>query len=469
MRTAQFRKKRQEAGQAVVMITLGITFLLGLLGLVVDLGYAYYVKQSAQGAADAAAMAAVIDANANGVSCGSAVLCQTGYSCPSSPTNSTDFGVACLYAKANGFQYAGGQTVTVSSGTGIPPTAAGVHTTYWATVTVTQNLALGFLSALGLKAGSISAQSTGAVVSTGSGCIYVLDSSASPGLFLDAADLVSTCGIYVNATSATNAIELNSASAYLCYGTSAYTCSAGTLPLHMVTGAKNDCISCGCVGNSYYVNGGGNAACPTPTYGSAVSDPLAALPAPSYSGCNQTNYSWGNISPAQTINPGVYCGGIKISGGTVTFNPGTYILNGGGLTIEGANTIVNGTGVFFYNTANGHTAGSLLMTGEPTVTFKANTSGVYQGILFMQDHNVCPSTAHTFSGNASVAINGTLYLHCTSSTYTPQSLLYAGTFTSGYYTALVVDTLTINGEANPIADPTGGQNTGFLSKTYLVQ
>ena len=278
MRIPQFRKKTQEAGQAVVMITLGITFLLGLMGLVVDVGYAYYVKQGAQGAVDAAAMAAVTDANANGASCGSAVLCQTGYSCPSSPTNSTDFGVACLYAKANGFQYAGGQTVTVSSGTGIPPTAPGANTTYWVTVTVTQKLTLGFLSALGMKGGWVYAQSTGAVVSTGSGCIYVLDSSASPGLYLDAADLVSTCGIYVNSNSATKAIELNSASAYLCYGTSAYTCSTGTLPLYMVTGAKNDCISCGCVGNSYYVNRGGNAACPTPTYGSAVADPLARTP-----------------------------------------------------------------------------------------------------------------------------------------------------------------------------------------------
>src|SRR5205823_14784404 len=32
----------------------------------------------------------------------------------------------------------------------------------------------------------------------------------------------------------------------------------------------------------------------------------------------------------QTLHPGVYNGGINISGGSVTLAPGVYILNGGG-------------------------------------------------------------------------------------------------------------------------------------------
>ena len=35
-------------GQALLMVTMGITFLLGVLGLVVDVGYGYYVKQVTQ-------------------------------------------------------------------------------------------------------------------------------------------------------------------------------------------------------------------------------------------------------------------------------------------------------------------------------------------------------------------------------------------------------------------------------------
>ena len=106
-------RRQREAGQAVIMVNLGITFLLGLLGLVVDVGYGHYVKQAAQGAADAAVMAAITAVGTN-PSCGGSVQCQTGYSCPSNASNATDFGVACLYAQSNGFTNGNGQTVTLS-------------------------------------------------------------------------------------------------------------------------------------------------------------------------------------------------------------------------------------------------------------------------------------------------------------------------------------------------------------------
>jgi hypothetical protein len=179
-------------------------------------------------------------------------------------------------------------------------------------------------------------------------------------------------------------------------------------------------------------------------------------------------------SPPNLV-PGTYCGGIKITGGTVTLNPGTYVLNGGGLEIEGANTVVNGSGVFFYNTANGYTAGSLLVSGQPTVNFTSQTSGSYEGIFFMQDHNVCPSTQHAVNGNTNIKINGTIYMHCTQTggSYAAQNLLYTGESSTGYYSALVVDTLQINGMSNLVLDPTGGQNTGIglgnAPKPALIQ
>ncbi|HEY3841089.1 MAG TPA: hypothetical protein VGL72_31175, partial [Bryobacteraceae bacterium] len=297
-------------------------------------------------------------------------------------------------------------------------------------------------------------------------------------LYVDGANLVLTCGIYLNSKNTTNAFQLNSANAFLCYGTSASTCTSGTLPLNMVTGGKIYCNGCGCKTDAYYgtQNPSNTNQCSPPTYGSAVADPLASVPAPSYSGCNQTNYSWSNLSPAQTLNPGVYCGGIKIGGGNVTFNPGTYILNGGGLTIQGSNTTVSGTGgVFFYNTSSGYTAGALLMSGQPTVNIKSPSSGPYQGLFFMQDHNVCPSSSHAVNGNTNIKINGTIYAHCTQTggNYVAQNLLYTGESTSGYYSAMVVDTLHINGMSNLVLDPTGGQNTGIGlgsgSKPVLIQ
>ena len=49
-------KKRK--GQALVMITMSLIAMCGVMGLAVDMGWSYFVKKSAQRAADSAAMAA---------------------------------------------------------------------------------------------------------------------------------------------------------------------------------------------------------------------------------------------------------------------------------------------------------------------------------------------------------------------------------------------------------------------------
>ena len=47
---------RNQRGQTAVMFTIAIIPLLGMVGLVVDMGWAYFRKQAAQTAADAAAI-----------------------------------------------------------------------------------------------------------------------------------------------------------------------------------------------------------------------------------------------------------------------------------------------------------------------------------------------------------------------------------------------------------------------------
>ena len=115
------------------------------------------------------------------------------------------------------------------------------------------------------------------------------------------------------------------------------------------------------------------------------------------------------------------------------------------------------------------------MSGQPTVTFTSPSSGAYQGILFMQDHSVCPSTSHAINGNTNIKINGTIYAHCTQTggSYVAQNLLYTGESSTGYYSAIVTDTIQVNGQSNLVLDPTGGQNTGIGlgsgNKPYLIQ
>jgi hypothetical protein len=437
-------RRHPERGQALVMITLGVAFLIGVLGLVVDVGYGYYLKQVAQAAVDSAAMAATVAASANGGACSTAVLCQTGYSCPSDPTNSTDFGIACQYAKSNGFSISGNRTVTISSGTGTPPSAPGVSTSYWVTVKASQPMYLGFLSSIGLTSGNVTAEATGAIMTQGGGgCIYVMDPSLSGSYTVaGTATVNSTCGIYVNSTSS---------SALTAKGNSVT--NANGTPIDVVGGTS--------INNNATVT-------PTPATGQiAVPDPLSALPAPTYSGCDYTGFSSSGGTYHFTTRSGVgyavFCGGLRITGqANLTFDPGIYVLNGGGFTSTSSNTSITANGVFFYNTANGYSFGPITLAGGTSVNMTAASSGTYQGILFFQDRNITSSATNTLTGGSTGIMSGTVYMPT-------GNVQFNGNSTTRQTLAFVVDTFTAVGTSYFQADLTGGL-TGFNSKKpYLVQ
>ncbi len=118
-------------GQALIMTTLSLIPMFGLMGLAVDLGWMEFTKKSAQTAADAAAMAAVLQYQSTTfsttITCGvGGVVCQAPTSCSPAPTSYLHSG--CDYAQANGFSSSGNQYVSLESGTGAPPTASqGLH------------------------------------------------------------------------------------------------------------------------------------------------------------------------------------------------------------------------------------------------------------------------------------------------------------------------------------------------------
>ena len=269
------------------------------------------------------------------------------------------------------------------------------------------------------------------------GCIYVLDPTSSSAMNVSGSgNIYSNCGIYVNSSSSTALI------------------SSG--------GAKTTASVVDVVGN---VNiSGGSTITPTPTTGvSPTSDPLAKLPAPTFSGCHGGTSKSISATTA-TLSPDVYCGGITVSGGAnVTFNPGNYILNGGGLNVSGSSTIT-GTGVFFYNTSSGYAFGPITISGAAGITLTAPTSGTYQGVLFFQDRSISSSAANTFSGGSSSNISGSVYL--------PTAQLYfsGGTSTTPLTMALVCKDLNVSGSAYLAKDPTGAL-TGMpaVSSSVLVE
>jgi hypothetical protein len=81
------------------------------------------------------------------------------------------------------------------------------------------------------------------------------------------------------------------------------------------------------------------------------------IPHSRLSGCDHNNYHTTNT---ETLNPGVYCGGMQLNVGpgnsgsaNVTLNPGIYYLDGGSLTVN-AGTTLTGTGVTLVFTGSGN-------------------------------------------------------------------------------------------------------------------
>ncbi len=134
---------------------------------------------------------------------------------------------------------------------------------------------------------------------------------------------------------------------------------------------------------------------PPQPYASRVADPYAYLAVPDPSPCDETaELDLGNVTI--TLEPGRYCGGLRITSSEVTFEPGLYIIDGGDFTADGGSTLF-GEGVTFILTADvASEVGNLKLTGGVTVELSAPTDedDPYAGILFYQDR-----AAESFQGN----------------------------------------------------------------------
>jgi Flp pilus assembly protein TadG len=209
------------------------------------------------------------------------------------------------------------------------------------------------------------------------------------------------------------------------------------------------------VGN-YRINGSASIT-PHPQAGSsAVNDPLASLPAPSF----PTGQAGLKITSNATVSPGYYTGGIDISGsGNVTLNPGIYILGGAGLRVTGSAS-VTGNGVMLYLTGTGalDLAGSGRLTLTPPDPSRNSFAGVstYSGVTVFQDR--ADTSAATINGSESTTLSGTVYMPAAQATVTGDGTQLTVT--------LIVDRLTVNGSGWLSLDNTDMQASG---NAYLVQ
>lgn len=153
--------------------------------------------------------------------------------------------------------------------------------------------------------------------------------------------------------------------------------------------------------------GGGNSSFnPTPvTDCPPVPDPLAQRPAPKFSGCDFRDTEID--SSRVTLKPGVYCGGLKITGKSeVNLRPGVYVIKDGEFSIQG-NATLKGEHVGFYLT------GSLAKTrfaNSTTISLTAPKSGPLAGILIFEDRNSAPGREFEISSKDAQTLIGTIYL-----------------------------------------------------------
>ncbi len=421
------------------MMTLSLTVILGMLGLAVDLGWAYYRQQTAQTAADAAAAAAVraaVTSSTGAPSCQGAVWCGAATNCPSTAPGSpsSSFDNACILASSNGFTTSGNDTVSVQAGTSNPvPGVPGPTPAYWATVRVKEALPALFGAAFargGLTPGAIA--TAGAISAPGSGsCLYVLDPNAADAFMAgNGASVQIGCGVYVDSKNSTAAM----------YVTGGALVQAPTID---VVGAfKKD-------------NGGSTSVTPT-TGAASVTDPFANLPSPTPAQtCQSGNFTAWQPNP-YTPGPGTYCGFSVGNGMSLQMSPGIYIVNGGQFSIQGGSTVTASGGVLIYLTGGA----TVNIANGANVTLSAEASGAYQGVLFYQDHTMTSPGASTFAGGATMNLTGSLYF--------PHATLNVnnGSGTTGTSMAIVSDMVNFQGGAHMLADA-GGAKTG-LSAGYIV-
>lgn len=254
----------------------------------------------------------------------------------------------------------------------------------------------------------LTARSIAKVAGRAVACIYALNPTASRALNGNGSAVVQAtdCAIYVN-SDATDALA-----------------NSGTIS------ASHICVVGSHTGTGYTPAPQDN--CPV------VADPFLAVPIPAYGVCNHTNLS---LNTDATLDPGVYCGGIQVSGNAqVTLNSGIYHLVDGAMKVTSGGS-VEGTEVAFvlHGTASVDIAGNGAVVTTPPLT------GDAAGFSIMQDRNAPLGETSKISGEGRFEFPGIIYMP-------RQTLEIAGraegNVNTPTYAAIVADKIIVSGSGD---------------------
>lgn len=312
-------------------------------------------------------------------------------------------------------------------------TAAAIPTGTSLVLSATGSIKTAFMSLIGLSELDISVRSSAVATADGLGCVLSLDANASGAI----------------TGQGNTSVALN--------GCSLYDNSENRTALTVGGSARVSALSVGVVGG---ISGTENL---TTMQGVAtgvgpVKDPYANDSFPNFFGCNQENFT--AKSPI-TIDPGVYCGGMKINAGAqVTLNPGIYYLDGGGLSINGGAAITGSGVTLVFTKKTSKDWATATINGGATVRLTPPISGPTAGIVIFGDRNIPLGSTFTFNGGASQYLGGAIYLPTAAITFA------GGAGTSTSCTQIIGNTITFVGNSS-LAINCSQYNTKPFSVTIL--
>ena len=382
------RPKRPQSGQALVILALMATVLVGFAAIAIDQGQAMADRRDLQAGADAASLAGARQYALGGtVSSAHFVALQFlaasfGQSVPSGCTSSSCAATSWTM---------GAYTITFTDGTSLLD------------VTVVHQQTIDLAGVIGVRTQNVGTSSRArGVASSGSGgaltCAICVLATSGTGINQQGTGIGATGGdIIVDSTSA-GAINVQGG----------YVIAFSGARVGIATGGT--CTSCG-----------GGAVSPTPVSVTAVADPLAAtsLLSAGLSGTTPSAQSWStNACGAGLVSgtevPGCY---TTLGGGNLALKPGTYVITSQ-FTVGDSDISAPGVTLYFACsswptpcTSGGQAGASLKFTGNGSLTISApttvTTATPYANMAMFWDRNNTGGIDQQGSGGLSAT--GTIY------------------------------------------------------------
>ncbi|MCE9508433.1 MAG: hypothetical protein K8R48_09025 [Alphaproteobacteria bacterium] len=388
-----------DAGSIVPIVALLLPLIIGFAGVGVDISSWMMSKRRLQAAADAGALAGAWEMTKGG-------------------TVSDAEAAALKEAINNGYDSSltGTLTTTVTTSNGVSTVKTDIH----------QTVNVWFSSVFIDRAVYADTSASAETVRAGGYCALALSTTASSAISGGGSTSVNSpnCGLAANSSSVTS-VTLS-----------------GSTTMHV--GAVN-------LVGSFAPNSGFTYAS-MHTHTAPIPDPYADLtvPASSCSAGAMSHPAFYNSSA--TLNPGTFCGGIRVTGGNtlITLNPGVYVMDGGDFEMSSGG--ITGTDVTIILTNSGAPSygeyGNVHLTGNSSVYLKAPTTGPYAGVAIYQDRRTNTGDVNHITGTAGVEIDGAIYTPSSPLTFGGNGRVLSGS--TALCTQLIAQTVQFQG--NPAMD-----------------